>query len=86
MAQKRTHIAAVLLCLLLVSANVSAGTITGTIQYANSSQTLNNGTLTFSLSQAAFISGTGAVITSPVYCYTSSAGQVVGLPASTQMF
>lgn len=67
-----------LLCLSPVS--VSAGTITGPIQLASSGKGFPNGTLTFTLTQAAVVSGTATIVTSPVNCYTDGLGNVVGLP------
>jgi hypothetical protein len=39
-----------------------------------------NGTLGFTLSQPAVLSGSGTVVTTTVNCYTSTTGTVVGLP------
>jgi hypothetical protein len=71
----------VLTLLLLLPAPLAyAGTVTGQIQLASSGKGLANGTLTFTLSQAAVVSGTASIVTSPVSCYTDASGNVVGLP------
>ena len=57
-----------------------AGTVNGQIQIASSGRGVANGTLTFTLSQPAVVSGTATVVTSPVNCYTDASGNVVGLP------
>jgi hypothetical protein len=57
-----------------------AGTVTGQIQVASSGKGVANGTLTFTLSQAAVVSGTATIVTTPVNCYTDALGNVVGLP------
>jgi hypothetical protein len=41
---------------------------------------VTNGTLTFSLSQPAVVSGTASVASSTVSCYTSTVGNLVGVP------
>lgn len=56
-----------------------AGTITGSIQTVTGGP-VANGTLGFTLSQAAQLAGVGTLVTSQVSCYTSSTGLVVGLP------
>jgi hypothetical protein len=56
-----------------------AGTITGNLQ-TPSGLPVKNGTLTFALTQAGMSLGTGLVVPSPVSCYTSTDGTVVGLP------
>jgi len=63
-----------------IFARAYAGTVTGQIQTASSGKGVANGTLTFTLSQPAVVSGTATVVTSPVNCYTDVAGNVVGLP------
>jgi hypothetical protein len=69
------------LCALLLSSSVAlAGTVSGTISLPSSGQGLANGTLTFSLTQAAVLSGTATLPTNPVSCYTDAGGNVVGLP------
>lgn len=75
--------------LLLLVASVSAqvvpgsggvgGTITGQIQTATGGS-INNGTLTFTLSQPAIVSNTAIIATTTVSCYTSAAGNIVGVP------
>ncbi|HEV3036509.1 MAG TPA: hypothetical protein VHA33_01740 [Candidatus Angelobacter sp.] len=64
----------------LIPANVYAGTVTGPIQLASTGKGFPNGTLTFTLTQAAVVSGTATIVTSPVNCYTDGQGNVVGLP------
>jgi len=59
---------------------VYAGTITGQIQLASSGRGVPNGTFTFTLTQAAVVSGTASVVTSGVNCYTDALGNIVGLP------
>jgi hypothetical protein len=73
-------------CLLLVSlfscffpAQIHAGTITGQIQTATGG-TINNGTLTFTLSQPAVLAGTSLITPISGVCYTSNAGNIVGVP------
>jgi hypothetical protein len=56
-----------------------AGTITGQFQTATGG-TINNGTLSFTLSQPAVLSGTASLITQASSCYTSTVGNIVGLP------
>lgn len=56
-----------------------AGTITGNI-VTPTGGAVPNGTLGFILSQPAVLSGTGTVVTTQVSCYTSTTGNVVGLP------
>ncbi len=78
---KKNYFAVVsLLFLCLNPASLSAGTITGPIQLASSGKGFPNGTLTFTLTQAAVVSGTATIVTSPVNCYTDALGNVVGLP------
>src|SRR5262249_41082549 len=56
-----------------------AGTITGQIQTPSTGRGVPNGTLTFSLSQVAVISGT-ATLAGNGNCWTDTNGSVVGLP------
>jgi hypothetical protein len=78
---KKNYFAVVsLLFLCFNPASLSAGTITGPIQLASSGKGFPNGTLTFTLTQAAVVSGTATIVTSPVNCYTDGLGNVVGLP------
>ncbi len=78
---KKNYFAVVsLLFLCLNPTSLSAGTITGPIQLASSGKGFPNGTLTFTLTQAAVVSGTATIVTSPVNCYTDGLGNVVGLP------
>jgi hypothetical protein len=70
----------VLFVLLSGSIRLFAGTVTGQIQLASSGKGFPNGTLTFTLTQAAVVSGTATIVTSPVNCYTDALGNVVGLP------
>ena len=55
------------------------GTITGQIQTATGGA-IKGGTLTFSLSQPAIVSNTASLATTQVSCYTSTAGNIVGVP------
>jgi hypothetical protein len=59
---------------------VHAGTVSGAIQLVATGRGVANGTLTFTLSQPAVVSGTATVVTTPVNCYTDGSGNVVGLP------
>jgi hypothetical protein len=68
-----------LACILLCCGISFAGTITGSLQTATGGS-VANGTLSFRLSQPAVLSGTASLVTSPTSCYTSSAGNIVGLP------
>jgi hypothetical protein len=70
----------VLFVLLSGSIRLFAGTVTGQIQLASSGKGFPNGTLTFTLTQAAVVSGTATIVTSLVNCYTDALGNVVGLP------
>jgi hypothetical protein len=56
-----------------------AGTITGILQ-GPSGLPIKNGTLGFQLQQAGLIVGTGSVVPTTAYCYSSTDGSVVGLP------
>jgi hypothetical protein len=60
-------------------AGAPTSSIIGQLQTATGG-TINNGTLTFVLSQPAVVSGSSSVVASAVSCYTSSAGNVVGIP------
>lgn len=53
--------------------------ITGQIQTATGGS-LTNSTLSFALSQPAIVSGTSSIASSTSNCYTSSAGNIVGVP------
>lgn len=59
---------------------VHAGTLTGKVQTASNGRTISNGTFTFTLTQAAVVSGTASIVTSPVNCFTDTLGNIVGLP------
>lgn len=65
-----------LLCLV---APAMAGTVTGQIQTPSTGRGIANGTLTFTLSQAAVVSGT-ATLAGNGTCWTDSTGNIVGLP------
>lgn len=65
--------------LLLLPIAAFAGQVTGQLQTPTGGA-VANGTLTFSLSQSAILSGTASIVPSTVSCYTSSTGSVVGLP------
>lgn len=64
---------------LTLAAQALAGTIIGQIQTPSTGHGVANGTLTFTLSQAAVVSGTATLAGNGV-CWTDSAGNVVGLP------
>jgi hypothetical protein len=68
-----------LLTLVIATATAYGGTVTGTLQ-SPSGLPVKNGTLTFNLQQAGLIAGTGSIVPSPAYCYTSTDGTVVGIP------
>ena len=68
-----------LLSVLCFAALAAAGTITGQIQTPSTGRGVPNGTLTFSLSQVAVISGT-ATLAGNGNCWTDTNGSVVGLP------
>lgn len=53
--------------------------IIGQIQTATGG-TINNGALTFTLSQSAVVSGSASIVTQQSACYTSTAGNIVGIP------
>lgn len=61
------------------SAGGATSVITGQIQTATSGS-IDNGTLTFSLSQPAIVSNTATIATQQVACYTSTSGNIVGVP------
>lgn len=65
-----------LLCMALPA---MAGTVTGQIQAPSTGRGVANGTLTFTLSQAAVVSGT-ATLAGNGTCWTDSTGNIVGLP------
>lgn len=69
----------VVLAVLLFTVQSRAGTVTGVEQNAQQGP-LPNATFTFTLTQAAVVSGTASVVPSSVNCYTDSNGNVVGLP------
>jgi len=58
--------------LLLLAAELNAGTITGQIQPATGG-VIANGTLTFTLSQPAVLAGTALLTQASASCYTSNA-------------
>lgn len=64
---------------LILASQAFAGTIIGQIQTPSTGRGVANGTLTFTLSQAAVVSGTATLAGNGV-CWTDSAGSVVGLP------
>jgi hypothetical protein len=68
------------LALILVSAVLAhAGTVTGRV--VNGAGTgIANATVSFTPSQAGYITGVGAVSQTPNYCYTTTDGSFVGLP------
>lgn len=78
-ATPRSAAITVMLLCLLFPGEVGAGTITGNIQTPTGGP-VANGTLTFVLSQPSVLSGVGSIVTTPVSCYTSGTGAVVGLP------
>lgn len=53
--------------------------IIGQIQTATGG-TINNGALTFTLSQPAVVSGSASIVTQQSSCYTSTNGNIVGIP------
>lgn len=57
-----------------------AGTVTGVVQTPLTGQTVNNGTVVFSLTQAAQLTSTALIAPVSVSCYTDAAGNVVGQP------
>ncbi|MBZ5523749.1 MAG: hypothetical protein LAP21_16065 [Acidobacteriia bacterium] len=65
---------------LLCQTPAHGGTVTGQIQMTTSGRGVSNGTLTFTLTQAAVVSGSASIATSPVNCFTDAVGKVVGLP------
>ena len=62
---------------MMATATAYGGTVTGTLQ-GPSGLPVKNGTLSFKLQQAGLIAGTGSIVPSPAYCYTSADGTVVG--------
>ena len=68
-----------LLAGLLAVAPLAASNVTGTITTATGSP-VSNGTLTFTLNQAGIQPGVFNVVSSPISCYTSTNGAVVGVP------
>ena len=68
-----------LLSLMMATAAAYAGTVTGTLQ-GPSGLPVKNGTLSFVLQQAGLAVGTGSIVPTAAYCYTSSDGSVVGIP------
>ncbi|MGC2400608.1 MAG: hypothetical protein WA510_12520 [Acidobacteriaceae bacterium] len=68
-----------LLILLFASSTAYSGTVTGTLM-GPSGLPIKNGTLSFNLQQAGLLLGTGAVVPITTSCFTSSGGQIVGLP------
>src|SRR5215510_10680509 len=67
------------LTVLILVGSTFAGTVTGQIQTPSTGRGVPNSTLTFTLTQAAVISGTAAVAAN-ANCWTDSSGNVVGLP------
>lgn len=65
--------------LLLVPSLAMGGTIGGQVQTATGGA-VKNGTLSFTLSQSAMSPGVGVLATTPVNCYTSNTGAIVGVP------
>ena len=63
----------------LTAAAFGQGTISGQLQTATGGA-VSNGTLSFTLSQPSVVSGTASLVSSPAACYTSNAGNVVGIP------
>src|SRR5258708_4919636 len=68
-----------LFSILVLAVLANAGTISGNIQTATGGSVVN-GTLGFSLSQPAVLSGTATIVTSQANCYTSTSGNIVGVP------
>lgn len=68
-----------LFALLCLAAPAVAGSVTGQIQTPSTGRGVANGTLTFTLSQAAVVSGT-ATLAGNGSCWTDSSGNIVGLP------
>lgn len=63
----------------LFCTSVFATDVTGTLKAPNG-QPVRNGTLSLSLSQAGVVAGDFALAATPVNCYTSTDGALVGLP------
>jgi len=68
-----------LLTLMLGTATAYGGTVTGMLQ-GPSGLPVKNATLNFSLQQAGLIVGTGSIVPTTAFCYTSVDGTVVGTP------
>lgn len=68
------------ICIFLAALNASAGTVSGVVQNAQGGP-LQNGTLTFQLTQPTFLSGTALVVPTSVSCFTDTAGNVTGEPS-----
>jgi hypothetical protein len=69
-----------LLTLIMATATAYGGTVTGTLQ-GPSGLPVKNGTLNFALQQAGLAVGTGSIVPTAAYCYTSTDGSVVGIPS-----
>src|ERR1700748_1454562 len=67
-----------LLALTMAAATAHGGTITGRLQ-GPSGLPVKNGTLSFVLQQAGLAAGTGSIVPTTAYCYTSTDGSVVGV-------
>ncbi len=65
---------------ILLASLLRAGTLTGRFELPLSNQSLAGATLQLTLSQAATLPGSFAVVPSTVACYTTRDGSVVGLP------
>lgn len=63
-----------------VAARAADVTVTGTVTTPNTSVPLRSGTLSFTLNQAAVVTGTAVLTTTPVTCATDTAGAIRGLP------
>lgn len=68
------------LSLLLLAVPLRATNIVGTISAPQTNNPLRNASLTFTLNQAAVLSGTASIVTTPARCYTDQAGALKGLP------
>lgn len=69
-----------LFLLLLFCSRAHAGTVTGTIAKPSGSG-IANGTITLTLSQPSYLSGSYAATTTPITCGTDPNGAIVGIPA-----
>lgn len=67
------------ICALLLLSQAVAGTVTGAVQNP-SGGSVANGTFSFTLTQAAVISGTATLVNGPVNCFTDANGNVVNEP------